>query len=575
MRLCRDRCLLWLLLVFAATRLLLLLFDFPELTQLEELYNGTLAREMVRGPFLPVLTLRYVEYQSGSLVVSFMAIPLFLVFGDSYFSLKLVALAFSAATLAVYYLFLRDYYSRGAAAWGGLLYIFSPRIFALLNLKVEGANSQAILITMVMLLLFFKMLRAQEEGRGGGSGQAFVLGLLSTFGIWFCPVVIITALCVLIIWLAANRRFVFTRNGAVAIIGCAVGALPAILDYLKTNFIGIRYLLTQPMKGCTLRAASYFVELWGRGLRASFSSRGIWLISGDAINWYFYLLTLLCLAIFIIVYRASIVLFVASILRGGGSASCATSVVAMPLLYIVLFSLFYSVTKFHIRHTPNPVHNYRYLVSLYPFLFATMALAREAALGRVRVILSTLLTAGMLLGMVQMITPLDRSKFGEGFSLKGYSYEMLGLRMYELFRRNPQRALDLIDAHMKVADERAACVMGLAISMSRDCLERPEGVRAFVNRLDPVQERWRPWFYRALGQTLGVKWNSPDALVQWQESLGAIDTRYLPYYYEGLGAAAAEGGPVDKAWLDEAIRYIPPQFRDSFGQGMGSHFYVL
>src|SRR3990167_4382043 len=65
----------------------------------EELYNGTIAMEILQGLNLPLLDYQYTPHNGGTIVVGVLAAVFFKLFGNSYFSLKLVALLFSTLSL--------------------------------------------------------------------------------------------------------------------------------------------------------------------------------------------------------------------------------------------------------------------------------------------------------------------------------------------------------------------------------------------------------------------------------------------------------------------------------------------
>lgn len=563
--------------LFVGARLLLLLFAFPELMQIEELYNGTLAREIVRGPILPLLRLRYIEYQSGSLVVSFIAIPLFYLFGESYFTLKLVALLFSSATLVVFYSLLKRFYSPRAAAWGGLLFVFPPRIFALLNLKVEGANSQALLITFVIWHLFFRLLNHEDDRSSGVNSKvdksmlAFLIGLLSSFGVWFCPVVLIVMLCVGGICFARDRLFYFRKRFLWAFVGFWVGAIPAIVDYRATDYAGLKYLMTQPYRGKTASFISSVAELWGRGLFNSFSSKSVILPAG-AVNVYFYALALICIVVYLYCYRRDI----ASFLR---AMTCSTRCDALSLeavkgvafiLYVTLFTLAYGLSKYHIAERARAIDMYRYMVTLYPFLFIVMALAVEKTVGCGSRILAGMVAMGVALGAAGIIGSVDRESYGKGFQLKGYDYEMLGLRMYEQMGDAPNDAMGLIFEKMADNEDRDACVRSFAFIYTKECLKERggDGLPDFTDRIGSIDEKWRPYFYRALGQLIAFDPSAPNGVRKWTALPNAMDGKHVTYYYEGLGSAVRDRCPGDVEKQREFGERIPPRFKPAFEAGL-------
>lgn len=580
----RDKWLGVLISLFIISRLLILLFDFSELAQLEELYNGTLAREIVRGPFLPLLQLRYIEYQSGSLIVSFIAIPLFYLFGTSYFTLKLVALLFSAATLILFYLLLKHFYSRRVATWGGILFVFCPRIFALLNLKVEGANSQAILITFAIWYLFFSLLHygdhrppgIKREGRE--NALAFLIGLLCSFGVWFCPVVLIVVACIIIISFARDKLFCLRKRFVYSFAGFWAGAIPAIIDYSKTDYAGLRYLMTQPYQGRTSTFISSVTELWGRGLLNSFSSKDM-VISGRLINIYFYALAVFSIILYLYYQRGCITSFLRAMVSPGHSRPLSFEVVKYIafLLYIILFSIAYGASKYHISESPIAMDAYRYFVTLYPFLFIMVVLTMDEVWARGSKIVAGVVAVGIVLGLGEIIASVHREECGTGLQLKGYSYEMLGLRIYEICGGDPQRAIDLVEKNLGESELRDACMMGFAYMYVLEFVDGGNGkqIQQLVSSLAKIDEQWRFYFYRMLGQILSPEYVRATGPMEWQGQLNAIDGKNRAYYYQGLGCALAHRFRNNQEAREKILAHIPPEFRSSFESGTALPWYSL
>ncbi|HAH19368.1 MAG TPA: hypothetical protein DCL49_00510, partial [Candidatus Omnitrophica bacterium] len=113
--------------LFLVFRLLVLLTYSNRLYEPEELYRGTIAREIIHGPLIPLweyLDFKVEYFPGGTLVVGILAVPFFWLFGETYFSLKLVALLFALGTFVLWYLFLDKFFSRRIAVVTALIFIF-------------------------------------------------------------------------------------------------------------------------------------------------------------------------------------------------------------------------------------------------------------------------------------------------------------------------------------------------------------------------------------------------------------------------------------------------------------------
>src|SRR3989338_10372298 len=79
--------------LFLILRLAVLFSSLDKIYESEELYSGTIAREIIQGPLIPLW--EYLDYKveyfpGGTLVVGILAVPFFLLFGQTYIALKLV-----------------------------------------------------------------------------------------------------------------------------------------------------------------------------------------------------------------------------------------------------------------------------------------------------------------------------------------------------------------------------------------------------------------------------------------------------------------------------------------------------
>ena len=88
----------------------------------EELYNGTIAMEMLRGLNMPLLDYAYNPHNGGTILVGILASVFFTLLGNSYFSLKLVALLFSTLSLIFCLLLLNRHFNKKAAILAGLFF---------------------------------------------------------------------------------------------------------------------------------------------------------------------------------------------------------------------------------------------------------------------------------------------------------------------------------------------------------------------------------------------------------------------------------------------------------------------
>ena len=90
--------------LYLVTRLAVLLFlDYRPRVFTEEFAAGVIARELIKGPFLPLTFLVTADYGGGIVVTGVLTVPFFLLLGENSFALRLVHILFSLGILMLLY----------------------------------------------------------------------------------------------------------------------------------------------------------------------------------------------------------------------------------------------------------------------------------------------------------------------------------------------------------------------------------------------------------------------------------------------------------------------------------------
>ena len=193
----------------------------------EELEKGTAAKAMIDGLGVPHHQLAYHYYEGGGFVVSHLAAVAFLVVGQNLLAHKLVAMAFQIAILLAGCELARRLFSRPAAMWFGLLFIFAPESYQKLSLINLGIHFEACLFLFLVLSLGGRILFDDRERLR----DWFVLGVVTGLGLYFSYQVALAAAWVALLLLVTRSRELFGLRGLAGLIGTAVGALPLFVMY--------------------------------------------------------------------------------------------------------------------------------------------------------------------------------------------------------------------------------------------------------------------------------------------------------------------------------------------------------
>jgi len=146
-----------LIICFLLLRLSLLLTDINHLEMDEEAVCGVLAHEVMNDDIkLSILDYQHMPFNGDSLIVSFFAIPFFLIFGKSIIALKLIPLCFSLGTLILWYLFLNKYISRTVAILMSLLLIVPPPHYTKLTLIAAMSHTEINFFPLQLFSFFSK-----------------------------------------------------------------------------------------------------------------------------------------------------------------------------------------------------------------------------------------------------------------------------------------------------------------------------------------------------------------------------------------------------------------------------------
>ncbi len=414
------------------------LVRWPELyLDWEELGRGLVARELLDGMALHLLDHQMDPYAGGSLVMGILAVPFFVIFGDSVVSLKLAAVPFIALTASFLYALLARSAGRGPATLAAALVFLAPYAQSRLSLLVWGDHSQVPAFMALCLLLAWSW--GVEERRS--SWRAGALGLTAGFGLYFHYHLAIPLLVVGLLLLATDRRGLLGRQGIAMLAGAIIGFSPWLVYNLTHDFEGLtisRYgSLVQPGLGWVARYPGRLMDLlgpvcaqaWGTAPVASTAQR---IISG--ISWLAVVASWAGLAW---ADRGRVVAFLRSLVRGAPvpGADPRGWIGLLFLAYPPCFILLAAASPFDFENRPWYFAD-RYLTTLWLAGLVVVALAAGRLWSRpgptrwlgVGLALWFLTTgAAAQLALLQGVAPgpLPEARDQHGELLRGYDYALL------------------------------------------------------------------------------------------------------------------------------------------------------
>jgi len=405
-----------LMLVFFVIRVFHLLFYFPE-PFTEELLRGTIAKELIEGLKMPFFEYAADHYSGGSLIYGVLTVPWFLLLGKSVFALRLTAFLFQLLTMITWYLLMRRFFNQKVALYTALLYIFSPPWLTLSSTYAMGVHTETLFFTAVGLFFLFQILFEKNTSLIGAAGLGLTLG----FGTYFSYQCAVSSIIFLFFWGYVDPRFFQRKAFYQAVLFFVIGFSPwgfynfqhtfQGFDRVREGFAypGWERILIIPFR--FLKLATYKVI----GM-LSFNYRGGvgWhpYFPGHPVNPHTTLLNLF--------YYGTVGYAYWELWKRRGIHKKTHLLFIFPFGFLLIAAL----SRFDIS-----TYGSRYLVPIFPFFFASLALMVEHVEQHHRLHRKASLSIlGFLLamGMMGQFNLLSAQEVGLSLKHRGYSYRQLG-----------------------------------------------------------------------------------------------------------------------------------------------------
>jgi len=555
--------------LYLVTRLAVLLFlDYRPLVMADEFTGGVVARELIKGPFLPLFFLQTADYSGGIAVTGVLTVPFFLLLGENSFALRLVHVLFSLGILMLLYAAARRFAGPRVAAVASLLYVFCPPF--LVESQVTPMWHLESSLFVLGALYFF--LRARY-GDGGirGTRDICLAGLLAGFGEYFMPSVAIVLILIFAVWWVLDRIFVLRSDFWLFALSFVVGFSPFLYNLYQYNSSAGQWVLTAAKLNLTSSAAlAKLFNLLAVDFPASFFFRGAGCVGGALLDKVYYGVVLTAFFTAAWVYRRSLGRFLVRLLPFTRIDAGKISPVAVFLLYPVLYLAAYVGCRFGLNEcgSANGAFEYRHLAPVFPFLFIALGIAFDRLADRSRVAYRAGVAALAGLCVFGILPWLKADAFGDAFRYRGYTYHLIGARFDEMYGEDHAGALGRIYKGIPDARDREECVNAYCetIAMSFLLSSPPRGtVRDYAASLESVAPPFRDDCFRGLGRVLDV---GPGGLELFQEKIQGVPERHLLPLYEGLSQVTVVRSGFDRAQCLAFLSRLPPQFQGACERAM-------
>lgn len=518
---------------FLLLRLLTLLTAVEWVSDWEELYRGTIAKELIEGLKMPLWDYQADVYSGGSLVVGLLAAPLFKILGPSLFALKLVPLFFAAAALSLLFYFFLRFFGFRAAVFAALFLIFCPPDFAQFSLVAMGYHSESVFFSVLILFLFYRLWYGSKNG-----WNAAFCGLACGLGIWFTNITGITVLTVLLAWIRIDRPGFF-RGLPRFLVFFAAGMTPWLAYNTAHGWKGLEFVVAAFVRlykndvvGPTLELSPLKIaRLLLRGIPLSYSFSDLGPIPGWFFCYLYYGAAVLSL-VFLAVYRKK------------------ESVSKLPFyLYPAVYLFVYWISRVGVVYvTPDePFYRFfefRYFVPLQFFIFCLLAFSADASRAGRRA--AVFLWA---LGLIGQAPLYFQEPFGRAFFYHGYSYASMGvtLEQSEPFPGSLRHFLKVVEKRRENAEKQSIArgFFGWGVVLPpemHDAYRLADAVRG-------VPREYRPAVAEGLGLSCALE-DSPDQKIG-RALPGLLQRPERDFFY--FGYSSGRPRPSDFIPADDQI----------------------
>jgi hypothetical protein len=414
------------IIIYVLLRLLLVSSRRDAIFDNTEFFSGTIAMELIHGASLPVKNLFPDDHNFGSVVNGILIVPFYLFFGPSAASAKMVSILFSLGVLVFWYLLLARFFNPTVAIFASLLCIFSPTIYTKCSVLSIGSHPETCLFTAAILFIAYLIFFDKRKK----SLYFILLGLSSGFAFFYSYLCGVTLLVLFILWFAFDKKFIIRPKFYLFLASFLVGFSPRIYFATAINSkVGLTRFLGF-FEGAFDEGYLSFSHIVSK-LKVFLTNDLLRLFNFEhlpfCLGYLYYAIFFICLLHLLWINRYSICRLLIPLKFKQVSSVSRESIF---LLFIFIYSGIYIFSRYAIWPGWQAAG---YIVPLYPFIFAIVAIGCQRLMQTrykpLKIILATGLGIILLAGVYENIALVAFKKIGQGFLYKGYSYRMFGERI--------------------------------------------------------------------------------------------------------------------------------------------------
>jgi len=357
---------LLLILLLALALRLGLLFSGQRYVDGDEAVVGMMAKHILTRGERPLFYYGQL-YGGGHVIEAYLASFLYLLFGFSSITLKLVPLIFSLGIITLTYLLIERFFNERIAILSGLLLTLSSP-FVKSSLHLDG-YIETIFFCLLSLFLFFSIYFEKKRNYG----RIALFGLVCGLSCYLFDFAILYLLTYLLFLFVRDKKCFFRKTFLVSFFPFLLGLSPLIWINLKTNFLQVRHLIYGPPLlferpeelSKTFQFLFNIRDFFIHDLPAFHGSGAIHLFVEKIsfFSWVHYFIFLSSLIFLVVRARRSLKNLFFSLLPGRRfSPSAETWIICYLFIFIILYSF-----------SPYAGGCPRFLLPLYPFIPISIA----------------------------------------------------------------------------------------------------------------------------------------------------------------------------------------------------------
>lgn len=517
-------------LLFLSLRIIMLLME-PAWLGFCEAFRATAAHDLITERKFALFDYAFRHNEGGSLFVALIAAVFFKIFRESIFSLHLVPLTFSLASLILGYSLLKKYSNILAANIFAAVFIFAPQTYIRLSLLIFGNHAESILFTFIILFCLGKIFLGKELGFEQEARYLSLLGFVCGFSIWFAYINLIALLSCFVCLFFFDRSLFKRKSFLFFPVFFILGISPLIIYNLTYAYGGTGFVLNKPLyshffnnnfQGVLSKAYTFFIY----DLPQSLFYTSVWIFSRNILAYSFYLISISILILFIFAKIKS---------NPAGKKDYFEKkqfLNIFVLIYLIIFLLIYLLSDFKVD--PRNVEQgkgYRYVIALFP-LFLIIFSQAFSFLVRKRYVSIKFIYALIFINFLGLGHFIDYRNFLKSTMVLPISYQSFGFSIADKFDNDLEKCS--VYSEKVPLNLRNFYFWGIGEKVAMRYIDNPG---RFSRGFQAIPEEYRPSFYLGFGNDIAREVS--DNIEKIMNLANSLDDKYRKYVYTGIGLVTA------------------------------------